>query len=143
MGRPILGPFVKFSAEAAIIGRLSAGYTTLEVGLLHCVQVVRDDFDAVLKALFRVRGESARIGMGEGFAWHFYDQLGLGTEFQEGIAAMRKCTGIRNQYAHCVWYDDNSGKVPNGPGKHFHCAIPVPGLEVNYRAELYSPVNGG
>ncbi len=49
--------------------------------------------------------------MAEGFAWHFYDELGLGAEFQQGIGAMRKCTGIRNQYAHCVWYDDKSGRL--------------------------------
>jgi hypothetical protein len=111
MGRPILWPFTKFTAEAAIIGRLSAGYTSLEMGLLNCVQVARDDFDAVLKAMFRVRGESARIGMAEGFAWHVYEQHGLDAEFKEAISAMRKCTSIRNQYAHCVWYDDTSGKL--------------------------------
>ena len=53
MTRPILAPFLTFRDEAAIIGRLLAGYTSLEVGLMHCVQVVRDDFDAVLKAMFR------------------------------------------------------------------------------------------
>ena len=53
--------FADFPAEAEIIGRLLAGYTNLEVGLMNCVQVVRLDFDTVLKAIFRARGETARI----------------------------------------------------------------------------------
>ena len=61
MSRPILWPFLRFSEEGSIIGRLLAGYTTLEVGLMNCVQVVRDDFDAVLKAMFRARSETSRI----------------------------------------------------------------------------------
>jgi hypothetical protein len=61
MSRSILAPFLTFHEEAAIIGRLLAGYTALEVGLMNCVQVVRDDFDAVFKAMFRARGETFRI----------------------------------------------------------------------------------
>jgi hypothetical protein len=82
--RPILNPFLKFPDEAAIIGRLSAGYTTLEVGLMSCVQVVRDDFDAILKAMFRVRSETARIDIADALGRHFYDNRGLGTEFRNG-----------------------------------------------------------
>jgi hypothetical protein len=111
MGRSILGPFLKFPDEAAIIGRLSAGYTTLEIGLMHCVQVVRDDFDAVLKAMFRGRGETARIDIADALGRHFYDDRGLATEFGMAVGAVRYCLKIRNQYAHCVWYDDNSGKL--------------------------------
>ena len=106
-GRPILGPFLKFPDEAAIIGRLSAGYTTLEIGLMNCVQVVRDDFDAVLKAIFRVRGATARIDIADALGRHFYDDRGLATEFGMAVGAVRHCL----KYAHCVWYDDHSGKL--------------------------------
>jgi hypothetical protein len=111
MSRSILGPFVKFRDEAAVIGRLSAGYTSLEVGLMNCVQVVRDDFDAVLKAMFRPRGETNRIDIADALGRHFYHDRGIGTEFEMGVAAVRHCLRIRNQYAHCVWYDDHSGKL--------------------------------
>jgi hypothetical protein len=111
MSRPILAPFLKFHEEAAIIGRLLAGYTNLEVGLMHCVQVVRDDFDAVLKAMFRPRGETSRIDIADALGRHFYHDRGLGTEFEMGVGAVRHCLKIRNQYAHCVWYDDQSGKL--------------------------------
>jgi hypothetical protein len=35
MSRSILAPFLTFREEAAVIGRLSAGYTNLEVGLMN------------------------------------------------------------------------------------------------------------
>src|SRR6516165_7877792 len=95
--RPILSPFLKFADEAAIIGRLSAGYTTLEVGLMNCVQVVRDDFDAVLKAMFRVRSETGRIDVADALGRHFYDDRLLRTEFEMAIGAVRHCLKIRNQ----------------------------------------------
>jgi hypothetical protein len=111
MSRLILDPFVIFLQEAAIIGRLLAGYTKLELGLMNCVQVVRDDFDAVLKAMFRLRGETARIDIADALGRHFYRDRGLGTEFEIAVGAIRHCLKIRNQYAHCVWYDDKSGKL--------------------------------
>ena len=112
MARTILGAFVApFHKEAAIIGRLLAGYTTLEVGLMNCVQVVRDDFDTVLKAMFRARGETARIDIADAFGRHYYAQHTLGTEFEMAVGAVRYCLRIRNQFAHCVWYDDKSGKL--------------------------------
>jgi len=58
---PILNAFLNFPNEAAIIGRLLAGYSDLEVGMMHCAQVVRDDLDTVLKTMFRTRGETQRI----------------------------------------------------------------------------------
>jgi hypothetical protein len=61
----VMPAFHKFQGEAAIIGRLLAGYAELEIDLLNCVSVVRQDFDATLKAMFRVRGETARINVGD------------------------------------------------------------------------------
>src|SRR5690242_15429696 len=86
MSRPILAPFLTFPDEAAIIGCLLAGYTTLEVGLLHCVQVVRDDFDAVLKAMFRARSETQRIDVADALGRHYYHDRGIGTEFEMGVS---------------------------------------------------------
>jgi hypothetical protein len=103
--------FNKFPGEAEIIGRLLAGYTNLEVGLMNCVQVVRVDFDTVLKAMFRARGETARIDIADAFGRHYYEDLQLGTQFAMAISVVRYCLRIRNQYAHCVWWDDNSGKL--------------------------------
>jgi len=57
----ILRPFQKFADEGATIGRLLAGYSTLEIDLMNCVEVAINDFDTVLKRMFRQRGERRRI----------------------------------------------------------------------------------
>jgi hypothetical protein len=103
--------FMDFPGDAAIVGRLLAGYTNLEIGLMNCVQVVRGDFDTVLKAMFRARGETARTDIADAFGRHYYDDLNLGTEFAMAIAAAKNCLRIRNQYAHCAWWNDLSGKL--------------------------------
>lgn len=103
--------FLKFKNEAAIIGRLLAGYTDLELSLLNCVQMVHGDFDTVLKAMFRTRGETARIDVADAFGRQRYHELGLGDRFELSIDAIRYCLKIRNLYAHCIWWDDNSGKL--------------------------------
>jgi hypothetical protein len=112
MGPPMVMPaFRRFPGEAAIIGRLLAGYAELEIALLHCVSAVREDFDAVLKAMFRIRGETARINIGDALGRQPYAKLDLGADFELAVSAMRYCLKIRNQYAHCNWYDDLSGRL--------------------------------
>jgi hypothetical protein len=109
--RTILPAFIRFSSEGIIIGRLLTGYADLEISLLNCTHVIRDDFDTVLKAMFRTRGETARINVGDSFGRQSCHEIGLGQHFETGIGAMRHCLKIRNQYAHCTWWDDNSGKL--------------------------------
>lgn len=103
--------FQKFGAEARIVCNLLTGYTDLEVSLLNCVQVVRADFDTVLKAMFRVRGETNRVRIADGLGLNGYRALGLEVEFADAILAMRYCVSIRNQFAHSVLWDDNSGRL--------------------------------
>jgi hypothetical protein len=109
--RPILTQFHGFTVEGEIVGRLLTGYANLEVGLLNCVQVVLDDLDVPLKAMFKARGESRRIREAVKLGQHPYSILGLGGDFQRAIAAMRYCLLIRNQYSHWVWWNDYSGKI--------------------------------
>jgi len=78
---------------------------------MHCVQLVQNDFDAVLKAMFRTPGETQRIDVADALGRHFYHDRNLGTEFEMAVSAVRYCLKIRNQYAHCVWYDDKSGTL--------------------------------
>jgi hypothetical protein len=50
------------SILARLRRRLLAGYSNIEVGLLHCVQMARGgDIDMVLKRMFRFQGETRRI----------------------------------------------------------------------------------
>jgi hypothetical protein len=62
MRRSILPPFKKFSAEGEAIGRLLAGYSNLEIGLMHCVQMARGgDLDTVLKKMFSKLSAERRV----------------------------------------------------------------------------------
>lgn len=109
MPQTILPAFVKFSTEAAIIGRLLAGYADLEIGMLHCASAVRDEFGTALKVMFRDRGETRRINIADALGRQHYAAVQLETEFSMAIGAVRHCLSARNLYAHCNWYDDNSG----------------------------------
>jgi hypothetical protein len=100
----------KFPAEAAAVGRLLAGYADLEISLLHCVQMARGgNLDAVLKAMFRARGETRRIKAASKLGQPAYDSVGLGLEFATAISDMRFVLDIRNCYAHSLWHDANTG----------------------------------
>lgn len=107
----ILPSFVRFEAEGQIIGRLLAGYGELELQLCNCVSMVISDLDAVFKAMFRIRGETPRIKIADALGRKPYAAHQLESEFSDAIRAMRYCLKIRNQYAHCQWYDDNTGKL--------------------------------
>ncbi len=78
---------------------------------MHCVQVVREDFDTVLKTMFRTRGETQRIDIADALGRHYYHSYRLGTQFEMAVGSMRYCLRVRNQYAHCVWWDDHSGNL--------------------------------
>ena len=95
-----------------MIRDLLAGYTDLEIGLLHCVQIVRNDFDVVLKAMFRVRGETARINVADGIGRHHYRQLGLENSFDKAISAMRHCVKIRG-LREIEWVNFGGGSAKN------------------------------
>ena len=100
-----------YPGEAAIIGRMLAGYADLEIDLLYCAKAVRDDLDLTLKAMFRSRGNAQRIDVADALARHPYHALGLGSEFERGVGAVRYCLRIRNLYAHCTWWNDNTGQL--------------------------------
>jgi hypothetical protein len=106
-----LPPFNTFADEGAAVGRMLAGYSNLEVGLFHCVQVAIRDFDTAFKAMFSVRGESRRIDTAERLGLPAYVPHGLDTDFLAAVAAMRHCLLVRNQYAHWTFWDDNSGAL--------------------------------
>jgi hypothetical protein len=108
---PIIWPS-KFVNEGQSVGRILTGYINLEVSLMHCVQMgMGGDFDAVLKTMFKRRGESPRIDRAEKLGIAAYQPLGLDADFARAIRALRYCLRIRNQYAHWVWWDDYSGKL--------------------------------
>ncbi len=112
MPRSILRPFIEFPVEGAIIGRLSAGYSNIKICLLHCVQMARgSDLDTVLKKMSGKRGDTRRIDAAEQLFVSHHPHHGLLGEFNKAVRLVRYCLKIRNQYAHGVWWNDNSGKL--------------------------------
>ena len=148
----IIPAFVDFPVEGAVIGGLLTGYADLEIGLLHCVSMVRDDFDTCLKTMFCDRGETRRINIGDALGRQYYSAVGLETEFSMAIGVMRHCLKARNLYAHSNWYDDRSGKLAfvnleelaneKGPVKDLHSLtihhVDVPFLDAVERFYVYA-----
>jgi hypothetical protein len=91
----------KHPKEAAIIGRLLAGYGELEFALGLCVTAVIGDIDVMVKVLFRSRGEEARISIADALVRHKFVGTPLYEPYQQAISDMQHCKTIRNQYAHC------------------------------------------
>jgi len=109
-----LSGLTRYHKEAAAIGRLLTSYADLEIDLLNCVHMATGDFDLALKAMFVPRGETKRIIQGAALGRPVYAALGLETDFDAAINAMRHCLLIRNQYAHHNFWDDNTGKLAIG-----------------------------
>lgn len=109
--KTILSSFVRHPEEAAVIGRLIAGYGELEFDLAYCVRWIIDDEDAAFKVMFRAPGEMQRILMADALARTRMPVGKARTTFEQVIAGMHHCRKIRNQYAHCHWHEHADGTL--------------------------------
>jgi hypothetical protein len=91
------------------IGHMLTVYGDMETDLTFCVSNVHG-LSVAIKALFRPRGETTRVDIADAMAREAYEKVGLGTEFAEAIGNFRFCLRVRNQYAHCNWYDWPDGR---------------------------------
>ena len=94
-----MGAFHKFPNEAAIIGRLLAGYGELEYLMAMCLGAALGDEKTAIRVLFRMKSErvtvaNSLLSISRTLTLHKYTAA---------IGNMRHCTNIRNQYAHCNW----------------------------------------
>jgi hypothetical protein len=105
----IMPAFLKFPKEAAIIGRLLAGYGELEFDLCNCLAAILDEAPPIIRAtraartLFRIRGEEARIQIADSLMREKYEAADLLAAYEETISDVQWCRRLRNQYAHCHW----------------------------------------
>jgi hypothetical protein len=103
-------PMTNYHPEvAASIGRILAGYPQIEYSMVECLDAVCDDYDAVFKCLFRVRGETQRVEIADALGRHLYHEIDLGTEFEMTFGAIRHLLRTRNQYAHAHWLATETG----------------------------------
>jgi hypothetical protein len=100
-----LPAFDAFPEEGALIGRMVAGYGELEFDLCTCLGVTIGDDNAALRALFRARGEDARINIADALMRKKYAAAKITDHYDTMLGALRFCKSARNQYAHSHWFD--------------------------------------
>jgi hypothetical protein len=108
MADSILYAFIRFPQEGGIVGRILAGYGELEFELSVCLTGVLRSESTAIRALFRTKGEETRILLADALMRPTFEEAGLIHPFAETIGDLNWCRKIRNQYAHCHWYDSPS-----------------------------------
>jgi hypothetical protein len=102
--------FHRFPKEAAIIGRLLAGYGEIDFTFALMVVKICGDEDTILRAIFRMRTEAGRISLADTLVAPclepFADLFG---HYSHALGCVRFCLTLRNQYAHCHWNDHDEG----------------------------------
>lgn len=98
----------EFPREMAIVGRLLVTYSELELDLLNAIAIGLS-MNTALKAMYRIRGETARINIASGIGRQQYVLKGLEVEFDQAIAAMRYCLRVRNKFSHTYWHSPSKG----------------------------------
>jgi hypothetical protein len=83
-------------------------YSELELGLLNAITIGLS-MNTALKAMYRIRGETARINIASGIGRQQYVLRGLEVEFDQAIAAVRHCLRVRNKFSHAYWHSPSKG----------------------------------
>jgi hypothetical protein len=100
-----------FPKHAALIGRLLVGYVDLEFELLNCLALAlpgKRPVQTGIRLLYRMRSESGRINVADAILRPHFTGLNLLARYLTATEALRHCTKIRNQYAHCHWIERNN-----------------------------------
>jgi hypothetical protein len=102
----LLPAFHRFPKEAAIIGRLLAGYGEIEYLFAMCLASSASDEDTALRTFFSVNGEAPRLDVGHNLMWKLYEIADLSNRYTPVRAATLFCRTARNTFSHCHWADD-------------------------------------
>ena len=100
--------FDRYKREGEIIGRMVIEYGEMEWDFCLLVAAIIGDLDSALKAMYRSRGETQRIDVGDALARNRLPLGRLRTIYEQTVAHMRICLKIRNQYAHTNWVETAS-----------------------------------
>jgi hypothetical protein len=106
MSITLMPAFHRYPHEAAIIGRLTAGYGELEYTMAECLGATLGDNESAFRAVFRLRTESGRLETVDALIRPILTATNLGAQYTQTIGAIRQCLKIRNELAHCHWTDD-------------------------------------
>jgi hypothetical protein len=102
----LMPAFIEHPKEAAIIGRMLAGYGELEFLLAFCMQDPMGSLSKATRLLFRNRGEQQRILIADAILHPLYEECGLQDVWLKARGAINTCRTFRNQYSHCHWRDE-------------------------------------
>lgn len=78
--------------------------------LCRVAACVSGDLDVVTKAMYRPRGETARLQIAEAFVGDRINEETLAQVFEDTYRAVGDCLKIRNSYAHAHWLSDSEGQ---------------------------------
>lgn len=98
-----LPAFRDWPKEADLIAHLLGGYGELEFMLAVCAGRALNDVTKAARAVFRVRGETARIRLADALMADAYEGAGLKAQYADALGATRQCLRIRNRFSHCHW----------------------------------------
>jgi hypothetical protein len=101
--RTLMSPFVERPEEAAIIGRILAGYGEIEFFVYECLIAVLGYPNIAARVMFRLRSESHRLEAADAILRATCESHDLREEYLIVFAAANYCRKLRNQYAHCHW----------------------------------------
>jgi hypothetical protein len=104
---PLMPAFLRYPNEAAIIGRMLAGYGELEFLLCMCMRIPLGDLSRASRVLFRNRGEEQRLLIADAILRPFYEEHELDQIWIRARRAIGACKEFRNQYSHCHWRDED------------------------------------
>jgi hypothetical protein len=111
--------------ERALIGEILIAYGELENSVVDLVDAVLDDNETALRALFRLRSEGQRLDVADAIVRKWITEQKLDGVYGQALGAVRRCKAIRNQYAHCTWFErhgalafinlEDAARAPEGP----------------------------
>src|SRR5437588_12479148 len=106
MPTTVMPAFTTCPKEAAIIGRLLAGYGEIEFIVYECLKMALGNSAIAARILFRVRSEKTRLDLADAVLRPVCDSHSLDKDYELAIAGAHYCRKVRNQYAHCHWLGD-------------------------------------
>ncbi len=86
-----------------LIGQMLIGYGEIEYELASLLGAAYDPRMA-LRAMFRSRGETARIEVADSLLHPRCLEIGVKAKYEITISAVKFCKNVRNQYSHCHWH---------------------------------------
>jgi Arc/MetJ family transcription regulator len=110
----LMPSFHRYPKEAALIGRILAGYGELEFLLAECLGYALKDRETGVRTYFRIVSERTRLSTADALLQKPLHAMKLSNKYSEVCGAIRFCLKLRNTYAHCHWAD-----LESDPGLYF------------------------